>query len=129
MKLKTKNVKMISDSDWDKLVIKTYGKPYSFQQQNNCQDRGAFSITIPIKIAEDFENDTVPEIVNDAKMGVSFEAWLKRNPKKPIPNQEYDFELKMWWERNFYPSVEMVANDLHKKGLIEAGDYVIDIDW
>jgi hypothetical protein len=54
---------------------------------------------------------------------------LNRDPKKPIPNQKYDFELEMWWTRNFYPSVEMVANDLHKKGLIEAGDYVINIDW
>jgi len=35
----------------------------------------------------------------------------------------------MWWERNFYPDVEMIANDLHKRGILEAGEYVIDIDW
>ena len=35
----------------------------------------------------------------------------------------------MFWERNFYPHVEMVMNDLHAKGLVEAGEYVIDIDW
>lgn len=26
-------------------------------------------------------------------------------------------------------SNKMVANDLHAKGLIDAGDYTIDIDW
>jgi hypothetical protein len=31
--------------------------------------------------------------------------------------------INMFWERNFYPNVQMVANDLHKKGLIEAGEY------
>jgi len=129
MKLKTKNVKMISASDWDKLVQETYGKPYCFQQQDNCKDRGAFYITIPVKSPENFKRDTVPEIVNHPTMGVSFKAWLNRNPKKPIHNQKYDFELEMWWQRNFYPNVEMVANDLLKNGLIEAGDYVIDIDW
>jgi hypothetical protein len=25
--------------------------------------------------------------------------------------------------------VSMVINDLHAKGLLEAGDYMIDIDW
>jgi len=127
--MKIENVKMIDSFEWDKLIQETYKRPYTFQQQNGGMDRGTFYITIPVKNAEDFEKDTVPEIVNDPKMRVSFEAWLNRDPKKPIPNQKYDFELEMWWERNFYPSIEMVANDLHKKGLIEAGDYVINIDW
>jgi hypothetical protein len=129
MKVKSKNVKSIDLQDWDKLVQETYGRPYSFQQQYGCQDRGAFYITIPIKIAEDFENDTISENINDPTMGVSFNAWLNRDPKKPIPTQKYAFELELWWKRNFYPHIEMIANDLYNKGLIEAGDYVINIDW
>jgi hypothetical protein len=35
----------------------------------------------------------------------------------------------MWWDRNFYPNLQMVANDLHEKGLLAAGDYIISIDW
>jgi hypothetical protein len=35
----------------------------------------------------------------------------------------------MFWERNFYPDTYTVANDLYDKGLIEAGDYIINIDW
>lgn len=37
--LKYTNKKVISVQDWDELVQETYGKPYSFQQQNGCQDR------------------------------------------------------------------------------------------
>ena len=38
--IKTKNVKMVEVSDWDKLVEETYGKIYSFQQQDGCKARG-----------------------------------------------------------------------------------------
>ena len=34
----------------------------------------------------------------------------------------------MWYERNFYPSEEMIVNDLYEKGLLEAGEYEIDVD-
>jgi len=27
------------------------------------------------------------------------------------------------------PNIQRVANDLHTKGLLEAGKYIIDIDW
>ena len=72
----------------------------------------------------------VPEIVNHEEMGVSFKSWLARDPHKPLSSgREDSFGLELWWERNFYPDVQMIANDLHSKGLIESGDYVIDIDW
>jgi hypothetical protein len=76
----------------------------------------------------------VPEIVNHDKQGVSFRAWLKRDPNKPLGDEEPDkgnnkTYINMWWERNFYPDIQMVANDLHSKGLLEAGEYIINIDW
>jgi hypothetical protein len=133
--MNTTNVKMVSVSDWDALVKQTYGRPYSFQQQDGCKDRGKFRLKVPDG-AEDYPNDTVPEEVNHAKMGVSFSAWLKRDPKTPLRPTDQTFkptgetwETSMWWERNFYPDIQMVANDLHAKGLLEAGNYVIDIDW
>lgn len=128
MKIKFKNVNIIYLHNWDEFVEDTYKRPYSFQQQNGCQDRGTFPLTVPYE-AEDFKNDTVPEIVNGKEMGVSFKAWLERDPKKPLENQKYDFELQLWWERNFYPNIQMIANDLHSKGLLDTGDYLIDIDW
>jgi hypothetical protein len=126
IKIQTKQV--ISVQDWDKLVEDTYGKIYSFQQQDGCQSRGNFNITIP-DTPEDFENDTVPEEINGEEMGVSFAAWLARDISEwngDVEDKEY---ISMFWERNFYPDIQMIANDLHAKGLIAAGKYTIDIDW
>lgn len=123
--------KVIEVSDWDEVVTETYGRPYCFQQQNGCQERGGVYITVPNEETEDFDRDTVPEIVNHKEMGVSFAAWLARDPKQKLsdPDDHEDYCLSLWWERNFYPSLQVVANDLHAKGLLEAGDYRIDIDW
>ena len=149
--IKVKNVKIIEVSDWDKLVSDTYSKPYYFQQQNGCQPRGIVKITIPDENWEEDEmNDKIPEIINDEyNMGVKFDVWLKRDPSEPLnPSNEelkvcnyyYDSSdrkqwcedkgnIRLFWERNFYPCLQSVANDLHKKGLIEAGEYSIEIDW
>ena len=126
--MKITNEQIIQVQEWDSTVKETYKRPYSFQQQDGCKSRGIFRITIPDE-AEDYEKNTVPEIVNHEEMGVSFEAWLKRDPKKPLKNNKDDHSLKLWWNRNFYPDVQMIANDLCKKGIIEKGNYIIDIDW
>lgn len=129
--LKARSGQVIDVGDWDDLIIKTYQRPYNFQQQDGCQGRQRVQITIP-DAEYDFENDTVPEVVNGEEMGVSFHAWLDRDPKQKLnTDDEWDREhgLSLFWERNFYPDVQMVANDLYAKGLIEAGNYVIDIDW
>lgn len=120
--------KVITVQEWDKTVEETYNRHYSFQQQDGCKERGMFYITIPDE-AEDYENEIVPEIVNHGEMGVSFKAWLERDPKQPLENGDTDYSLRLWWERNFYPDIQMIANDLYEKGLIEKGDYIIEIDW
>jgi hypothetical protein len=150
--IKIKNVKMIEVRDWDKLVSDTYGKPYRFQQQDGCQPRGVVNITIPDETYEEEMNDSIPEVINDEyEMGVKFDVWLKRDPNEPLnPSKEElkkcnyywgkteEDEIKwkqdkshinMFFERNFYPNMQTVANDLHKKGLIEAGEYLIRVDW
>ena len=127
--MKIKTVKMIDVNDWDDFVQKTYGRPYNYQQQNGCQNRGTFNLTVPSEEANDYENDAVPEIVNGPEMGVSFAAWLKRDPKQPLNDDKETVYINLWWTRNFYPDIEVVANDLHAKGLLEAGEYVINIDW
>ena len=119
---------MISVQDWDNLVEKTYGKIYSFQQQDGCQERRNVYITIPEE-AEDYENDTIPEEINGEEMGVSFSAWLARDSKEWNGDKADKSFVDMFWERNFYPDIQMVANDLHAKGLIPEGKYVIEIDW
>ena len=128
--IKTRTERVISVQDWDALVEETYARPYSFQQQDGCKDRQRFRITIPSE-ACDYENDEVPETVNHKDMGVSFKAWLARDPKQKLNAEKHNtsFGISLWWARNFYPDVHMIANDLYTKGLIEAGDYSIDITW
>lgn len=129
--IKYKEQKVIEDQDWDNLVEETYGRPYCFQQQGGCQDRGIFHLTVS---ADDGYNDStmpdsIPEVINGNKMGVNFKAWLARDPKEWKGEKSDESYIRLFWERNFYPDIDMVANDLCKKGLIEAGDYIINIDW
>lgn len=123
-----RNVKMISVQDWDGLIEETYGRTYSLQQQDGCKSRGVEHLTVPGD-EFDFENDTVPEVINGDDMGVSFKAWLARDPKEWNGDPEDKDHLDLFWTRNFYPDTSVIANDLHKKGLLPAGDYVIEIDW
>lgn len=129
--IKYKNVRIIEVNDFDNLVEETYKRPYSFQQQDGCKGRGIVNISVPEE-EDDYENTSIPEMVNGEKMGVSFQTWLDRDPKQRLNTKdEWDREhgLNLFWERNFYPHVSMIINDLYKRGLIEAGDYKIDIDW
>ena len=128
MALRIQTKQVIDCDDWDALVEHTYNRPYSFQQQDGCKSRGSESITIPEE-CEDYENDTVPEKINGGEMGVSFKAWLERDPKAWTGTEGDRNCLHLFWKRNFYPSVQMVANDLHTKGLVPAGEYIINIDW
>ena len=135
--LNPKNVKLISVDEWDDLVSKTYGRPYSFQQQKSsealmdgCKPSDTFSLNIPSNNTDDnMMNDSIPEVVNGQKIGVKFKVWLERDPKKPLSDEPSDWELELFWERSFYPDIHTIANDLYEKGLVESGEYVIDIDW
>ena len=65
--LKYTNKKVVNLQDWDDLVQKTYGRPYSFQQQDGGKSRGTYEFQVPSDDYEsDFENDTVPEKYNFA---------------------------------------------------------------
>ena len=132
MKIRTE--KIIDEWDWNDLVRKTYEKPYHFQQQNDCRDRGLYPLTVPCEDYDSYMNDEIPEIVNGPEEGVKFAVWLARDPKQPLNDKTDDcradqWAIDLWWERNFYPDIQTIANDLHKRGLLEAGEYMINIDW
>jgi len=127
-KLEVRTIQMIDSFEFDNLVKEVYGKPYCFQQQDGCKERGNHTITIPDGLY-DYESTLLPEVINGDEMGVSFAAWLARDPKEWNGKPEQAGSLSLFWERNFYPDVQMIANDLHSKGLIPAGDYTIEIDW
>jgi hypothetical protein len=128
--IKYTKTNMIKVQDWDDLVVKTYGRPYKFQQQMGCQDRGTYHLQVPSASNDNLMHDSIPEEINGDVMGVKFAVWLTRDPKQPVAGDiEDQWNTDLFWERNFYPDIETVANDLHKKGLIEAGEYVININW
>jgi len=66
--------------------------------------------------------------------GIKFAKWLERDPKQPLSEEEENIRedqwaIDLWWTCNFYPCLGTIANDLHKKGLLEAGEYMINVDW
>lgn len=123
--LKTKTKQIINMQDWDNFVQEIYGKPYRFQQQDGCKDRGTEHITVPVTNPYDHEDiseefDPTEEDPFGGWDGVSFKNWLEIDY---IEGHDIDYQ------RNFYPHVDMVINDLYNKGLIKAGEYCIEIDW
>lgn len=128
--MQIKKTNMIEESDFSELVQSTYGKPYRFQQQSGCMDRGTFELKIPSEYTSEEEMyDEITEELNGELMGVKFEKWLERDPKQPVGEYTDQPFIDIFWERNFYPDIYTLVNDLHAKGLIEAGDYIINIDW
>lgn len=119
-----KTEKVIMSQEWDRVVTETYGRPYCLQQQNGRQNCGLVYFEVPGESNDSDMNDFIPEFLNDV-MGVKFAQWLDRNPIKLTPSGKND---PIWWERNFYPDFQTVANDLYTKGLLEAGEHIICID-
>jgi len=112
------------------MVQETYGRMYCFQQQEDCKGRGTEYFSVPATYSCDEEmNDSVPEVINGSDMGVKFEVWLARDPKEWNGSKEDERFLDLFWERNFYPDFGTLINDLHKKGLIDEGEYMMEIDW
>jgi hypothetical protein len=117
--LKIETVQQITLQDWDDFVTKVYGKPYSFQQQDGCKSRGYDSLWIPddredIEQWEDeCENVSIPFEVNGEEMGVTFETWLNTSPEDTRKHFDSDSENNLFWQRNFYPDLHMIAKDLY----------------
>jgi len=127
--MKTKTVTIVDVSEWDRLIEDTYGKPYSFQQQDGCKGRGLVNFDVPSN-EYDYKNDSIIEKVNGPEEGVSFKAWLDRDPTAKMKDEHDGTRwLDLFWGRNFYPHVSMIINDLYDKQLLEKGKFSIDIDW
>jgi len=128
MKITTEQV--IKVEDFNTLVENTYSRPYDLQQQDGCMDRQLLRVTVPEE-CDDYDNTTVEEPVTSDEMGVSFEAWKNRDPGEKLASSDVysKWEVELWFRRKFYPELQMLLNDLYKKGLLASGDYTIEIDW
>jgi hypothetical protein len=128
--MKIKTIKQIDVDDWDEFISKTYGKIYSFQQQDGCKDRGIVNISVPYNDGDEYEEVTqIPFKVNGSHWGVNFETWLSTDSDETRKHFSSDWENAIFWDRNFYPYIGCVVDDLYKKGLLKEGTYQINIDW
>lgn len=130
-KLNIEKASIIEVSDWNEFVEDIYGKPYNFQQQSGCRDRGVFDITVPNEeMCEDELPSSIPEKINGEHMCVKFEVWENTDPQTHKQSNNWaDWETNLFWQRNFYPDINTLANDLYNRSLLEAGNYLINIDW
>ena len=117
-----KTIKVIDYLDWDRLVQETYNKDYCIQQQEGCMVKGLIKLQVS-KTPSDFDTDRTR--LKFGEMGVNFNTWLETEFGK-TPNLINEV---IYWKRNFYPLLEILASDLCKKGLIDEGEYFINIDW
>lgn len=123
--------------EWERFVREVYGRPYNLQQQDGGVGRGIRTLTVPEPDCDDddYMHDAIPEVVNHEVRGVKLASWLARDPKQPFSGDDNKdklltaLRLSLWWYRNFYPGLQVLANDLHAKGLLPAGEYTIIIDW
>lgn len=80
----------------------------------------------------DYSNESIKfDLYSDYEMGIKFEIWKNSTfdeIKSNFPDDN-DSAITTFIERNFYPAIQVVANDLYNRGLIEAGSYIINIDW
>jgi hypothetical protein len=126
--IKIKILQTIDVGDFHKLVIDTYGRLYNFQQQDCCKSKGLVYITVPAEDSDYYENNTIPDEVNG--MGVSFNALLACDSNECNGcTDKNQWSIDLFWYRNFYPSINMIINDLYSKDLLPAGEYAIDINW
>lgn len=123
-----KQTNVVDYQDWNELVSTTYGKPYNLQQQNGCMSPCNIRITVP-DVEFDFDRTEIPDIINGTAMGVSFKSWSSRDLNEWYGDPDDKRFIELFWERNFYPDICMLANDLHERGLILAGDYLIAIEF
>lgn len=126
--MKTRTVQVIEVDDWNKLVTETYGRPYNLQDQDTYFNNG---VCLPLSVPELETNDNeadddVPEKLGEGGM-VKLATWLARDPQ--TPEFPYSWERELWWYRDFYPDLAALANDLHERGLLPAGEYMIHVWW
>lgn len=128
--IKIKEVKLIEDRDWDELVKEVYGKKYyCLQQQDGCMDRGIIRFSLPITDIDFEGHPELPNRLGIEEMCVDLNTWVSRDDEKKLDNQKYGWELESYWERHFYPNFEAVASNLHTRGYLEDGEYIINIFW
>lgn len=129
MKPKCENKKVIHYSDWNEFIYSIYKLPYNYQQQNDCQNK-SIEISIPRDILDNWDDgaDSIPYEVNGEEMCVKFDTWKNSDFKEMCKHFDGEWRARLFYERNFYPDINPLLDDLYKRGLLEEGEYLILVD-
>ena len=136
--LEYKTIRVIKEHDFNELVTNTYGLPYKLQQQNGIMERQYFEIYIDSEeVIEGDEteyddiHESIPLEINGPERLVRFGTWVNSNPTDIMKEAGWtkEYEIRLFYHRNFYPPLDMLLGDLYKKGLLEEGTFYINIDW
>lgn len=148
MELKVVTKQIIDESDFSKLVSDTYGRPYRLQQQEPLMNQDSY---MPIQVPNDWHaadkdharlrkwiEENPPQYVDGQEPTYpSFKEWLDRDANAYVGGRDmYEgwgdpggFWYTLWWERAFFPPLGEVIDDLHKRGLLDEGEYLIHAWW
>ena len=106
--IKYEEVRMVESSEIDRVVEKIYQLPFTYQQQNIENDT-----------KESFEYWIVPDD-NNFPEGMPLEKWAKE--EKPLTTSS-----KQDFIGSVYPDFQQILNELHRRGLMPEGKYIISI--
>lgn len=115
---------LVWESDFSKLVSETYGRPYRLQQGSSSpQDMmGQEEVRI-------VDVPTSAQRIDEPYESI-FEEWRDADATKPEGLR--DWEWNILWERaqnDKWAPLEPLVNDLHERGLLIKGRYVIRAWW
>ena len=126
-----KTKKIIDEGDWNLFVESVFGKEpftYIFQQQDGCKEPGLYLVKVPPSEEQESLDEEICYKVNGKTFGVSLKTWLNTSKEDTKSKVEKDYLNNLFWMRHFYPKLDELVAHLHKLGLIEAGDFYIEID-
>lgn len=137
-KLEFEIKKVVEDYHWNAFVESVFGKEpntYNFQQQNGCRDRGLYLVRV-FPSEEDLldEQELLDEEISykvngyGEMFGVSLKTWLNTSKEDTKSKVGKDYLNDLFWARHFYPTIEELVAYLYKLGLLEEGDFYIEID-
>ena len=110
---------VLHESEFSDLVRQTFERPYSLQQQGDMHSQESF---VRFDVPADREEE-------EHWQAVSMEEWLAATPPDPEDRSMEAFTDRLRWDREFYPQLDSVANELHARGQLDAGTYVLHVWW
>ncbi|MFE3757903.1 hypothetical protein ACFXO9_26650 [Nocardia tengchongensis] len=109
--LEPRAVTLIWEKDFSQFVSRVYGRPYQLgRQDGGLLKDSTVEFTVP---AQEFEWSD-PSVAE----------WLAA-----LPPDDRDWQETLRWEREFHPGLEAIVNDLHARGLLPAGEYLLEVWW